>query len=225
MLTVAIGVVLAAAGLLVAGRVRPWLAAGRHRYADETDLPTRHHTWILPTTSVVAGLVGLAWAERPVHAVIFSAFAVFLVLICAIDADVHRLPNRWTYPAAALAPVATGVLALVDGDLSSWGRSLLAGLALGGVYLVLVILGAVIGGGGMGLGDAKLAPSIGTILGFLSWGHVLVGTFAAILIGGIVAVVLLLTRRAGRGSHFAFGPCMAAGAVLILAAPVAGALS
>ncbi|HHU08883.1 MAG TPA: prepilin peptidase [Intrasporangiaceae bacterium] len=218
------GVVLAAVAMGVAWRVLPWLRRGGHRYADEAALPQRTFTWVLPGAGLVGLLVGAAWADRPAHLVVFGAFAVFLVLISAIDVDVQRLPDRWTYPAMLLAPAATGLLAVVDRDLSGWLRSVLAGLVLGGGYFLLFVIGAVVGGGGLGLGDVKLAPSIGAVLGYLSWGHVVLATFAAILLGGVFAAFLLITRRGGRHSHFAFGPAMAAGAILVLAAPAVGAL-
>mgnify|MGYP001340671321 CR=1 FL=1 len=219
--SLAIGAAVAALAFLVAWRALPWLRSGRHRYADEADRAARRHTWVLWAVPVVAFLVGAAWSDQPVHAVVFAAFAVFLILISAIDLDVQRLPDRWTKPAMVAAPVATAVLAGLDRELDSWVRSLLAALALGTVYVVLVLLG---GGSGMGLGDAKLAPSIGAVLGYLSWAHVIAATLAAILLAGLVAAFLLLTRRAGRKSHFAFGPAMAAGAILVLAAPVVGSL-
>lgn len=216
------GVGLGLLAAVVGWRVMPWLRAGRHRYDDESDRPLRRHTWVVPVAGVAGLLIGIGWGTRPVHALVFASYAVFLVLVSAIDLDVQRLPDRWTRPAGLAAPAATAVLAVIDGDLGAWLRGLLAGLALGGLYLLLVILG---GGSGMGLGDAKLAPSIGVVLGYLSWAHVIIATLAAILVGGLVALVLVLTRRGGRGSHFAFGPAMAAGAVFVLAARSVATLS
>lgn len=201
----------------VTWRALPWLRAGSYRYPEERGRVIPSHTWTVPASVGVTALVGSVWGERPAHAVVFAAFAVFLVLISAIDLDVQRLPDRWTKPAMVVLPMALGVLAIIDRDHQPWVRSLLAGLALGALYLVLVLVG---GGSGMGLGDAKLAPSIGLALGFLSWGHVVLATVVAILLGGAAAGFLLITRRAGRGSHFAFGPAMAAGAVGVLVAPV-----
>src|SRR5690606_20864412 len=139
----ALAVALAVVALVVAGRAVPWLQAGGHRYADEADLPHPPFRWVRPVTGVAALLVGLSWTERPVLMVVLVAFTVFLVLVSAIDVDVQRLPDRWTFPAMGLAPVATGIVAVVDGDLSAWWRSLLAGLVLGGGYFLLVVVGAL----------------------------------------------------------------------------------
>ena len=48
-------------------------------------------------------------------------------------------------------------------DIDAWVRALLAGVTLYAFYLLLVLIG---GGAGMGLGDAKLAVSLGMLLGF-----------------------------------------------------------
>ena len=215
MVNVALGLCLLIVALLVVWRATPWLVRGGHRYPDEAALPTRRFRWVLPTSTGAVLVIGVGGGQRPAHAAVCTAFAVFLILVCAIDVDVRRLPDRWTYPAMLGAPLATGLLALVDRDGAAWLRSLLAGLALAVVYLVLVLIG---GASGLGLGDAKLAPSIGVILGYLSWAHVVVATLFAILIGGIVAGVLLVSRR-GRSSFFAFGPAMSAGAMIVMVGP------
>ena len=77
--------------------------------------------------------------------------------------------------------------------------------------------------GGMGFGDVKLAGLLGLYLGWLGWSSVLVGTFTGFLLGGLVGVALLATRKATRRSAIPFGPAMLAGALLavFLAGPIA----
>jgi leader peptidase (prepilin peptidase) / N-methyltransferase len=67
---------------------------------------------------------------------------------------------------------------------------------------------------GMGRGDRKLAPVLGLCLGYLGWGAVLVGSFLGFVLGGIVGVVLIARRRAGRKTKIPFGPFMILGAYL-----------
>jgi leader peptidase (prepilin peptidase)/N-methyltransferase len=43
-------------------------------------------------------------------------------------------------------------------------------------------------------------------------GSLVVGAFAAFLLGGVFSIVLLVTRRAGRKSGIPFGPWMLVGA-------------
>ncbi|MCR2814138.1 prepilin peptidase [Microbacterium sp. zg.Y1090] len=129
------------------------------------------------------------------------------IALALIDLDHHRLPNVITLPAyivTAVLAVAASVL------LGEYGRLLTAaaGFALlGGFYLLL----AVAYRGGMGLGDVKLAGSLGLLLGWLGWPQLVVGGFSAFVIGGIVGVVLMVAGRAGRKSRLPFGPFMLLG--------------
>ena len=140
------------------------------------------------------------------------AFAVATVPLIVIDLREHRLPNRITLP---LLPTLIALLAIASWGTGEWdrfSRSVLAALALFAVYLVLHLIYPA----GMGLGDVKLAPSIGALLGWLSWDAVLLGAFAAFVLSAVVSVILLLTRRATLKTAIAFGPFMLIGAWLVL---------
>lgn len=136
-----------------------------------------------------------------------------------IDMDTKRLPNVLTLPSY---PVLAGLLlipAVLDDDWSAYGRALLGGVALFGFYLVL----ALIYPAGMGMGDVKLAGLLGIALAWLGWSELLVGAFLAFVLGGLVGLGLMITRRAGRRSAIPFGPFMLTGALLgiLLGAPIA----
>ena len=68
---------------------------------------------------------------------------------------------------------------------------------------------------GLGLGDMKLAVVIGLLAGWLSWPAVFWSGVVPFLLTGLAAVVLLVSRRAGRHAMFAFGPFMLVGAVVV----------
>lgn len=221
----ALGPTIAAlAGALLSGGVaqlaRPWVRRGGHRVVDdgELDAPPRAG-WLVPAAVLVGATVGwvrVATGSPVALALLLAVVAGLLAVLSVIDIDVHRLPDKFTGPMFLGTAAALALLAVVTGDWASWRRALLAGIVLGGVYLVLFILG---GGSGMGFGDVKLAPTLGMLLGALSWSSLLAGTMAAFLTGGLVAAVLLLTGRAQRSSSIPFGPAMAAGAVLVWMLP------
>ena len=71
---------------------------------------------------------------------------------------------------------------------------------------------ALVKPGGMGMGDVKLAAVLGLYLGFLGWGNLLVGAFAAFVFGGVFGLAAHVTRRAGRKTAIPFGPWMILGA-------------
>jgi leader peptidase (prepilin peptidase) / N-methyltransferase len=97
-----------------------------------------------------------------------------------VDLRHHRLPDALTLPAACAAPLA--VLPLGGAAL---GRGL-----LGSVVAVLGY-GAVhaLRPAAMGLGDVKLAASLGVVLGAVSWGALGAAAALAALFTGVAALV------------------------------------
>lgn len=207
------------------------LAGHGHRYAEEAGLPVRSFAWVLPVMAVAVPLVGLGQLVRwgLAGSIGYAVLTVPLTVLSAIDMDVRRLPDRWTGPTFAAALVMVGLVAWWGGDRlgsagsvsagPAWdalGRAVLAAVVLGAVYLAMALFAP---GGGMGLGDAKLAPSLGLLLGLQGWEEVLAGTFLAFLSGALWGVVQLVVLRAGRKATLAFGPHMVLGALLVLSSP------
>jgi leader peptidase (prepilin peptidase)/N-methyltransferase len=86
--------------------------------------------------------------------------------------------------------------------------------ALGGaIGFVVFLLIALVSRGGMGWGDVKLAALIGLATGFPL---VFVAIIMAAILGGIVAVALLVARRRGRREMIPFGPFLAVAAMVTL---------
>jgi leader peptidase (prepilin peptidase) / N-methyltransferase len=145
-----------------------------------------------------------------IELVAFLVLTAMTIALALIDLDTKRLPNALIVPALIVGVVLLGVAAAVRGDWSA-----LAGAALGGAGLfVLYLVLALVSRGGMGMGDVKLAAVLGLYLGFLGWGNLLVGAFAAFLFGGVFGLILMVTRRAGRKTGIPFGPWMILGAWL-----------
>jgi leader peptidase (prepilin peptidase)/N-methyltransferase len=216
--------VLAVVGAGVGLWLKGELAGSIYRRPAERDRPLPGHTWWL----VIA--VALAWATATFRfggafgGAHWSLVPAYLYLgavgaaLAFVDLDVHRLPDLLVLPSYPIAFVLLLVPTVVTGQ---WGwllRAVLAALVLFVVYLVLALVSP--GGGGLGFGDVKLAGVLGLLLGWLGWGPVLVSVLAAFIVGGVIAVLLLLSRRASRSSHIAFGPSMILGAWMALMFPV-----
>jgi len=211
--------VVAVAGAAVGEVAARRLATGGYRREDELHLPVPPHRWWVP---VLLALVwgSLAWRFGAVgHVTVLPAYlylGVLGLLLAAIDADVHRLPDALVLPSYPVALVLLAVASWGTGDWWALARAAMAGAALWLAYLVL----ALISPGGLGFGDVKLAGVLGLFLGWLGWGPVVLATLAAFLLGGLAGVVLLVARRVTRHSHIAFGPAMLAGAWLVVCVPV-----
>jgi leader peptidase (prepilin peptidase) / N-methyltransferase len=159
--------------------------------------------WFLITLRLTGE--GLGWA---VPAYLVLAFVCLVLAV--IDATTGLLPNRITYPAFPAVAALLVVASVGHGDLGRLGRGLLAAAATGAFFLLL----ALISPRGMGLGDVKLAPTLGLGLGWLSWGAVAVGVFAAFLLGGLAGLAGMLALGLSRKSLLPFGPWLVAGALL-----------
>jgi leader peptidase (prepilin peptidase)/N-methyltransferase len=165
---------------------------------------------------ISAALLG-ALAAR-VHPGLVLAAACWLALCCVplgfIDAAVHRLPDLLTAPAYA-GTAALLLLAAVSGkDWHALVRALFGGAALAGLCLILTVLSPA----GMGLGDVKLAASLGTLLAWPGWPGLLGGTLAGFALAALYGAVLLVTHQATRKQHIAFGPFLIAGAFAVFLA-------
>jgi leader peptidase (prepilin peptidase)/N-methyltransferase len=159
----------------------------------------------------VTARFGLSWI-LPAY-LYLAAVAIALALI---DLDVMRLPNSIVLPSYLVALALLVPVTLLGEGSAPLVRGLTAAALLWICYRVLAHFG------GMGGGDVKLAPLLGFYLGWLGWGSVAVGAFAAFLLGGVVGLALMATRLAGRKSRIPFGPYMLAGAFLAVfaAAPI-----
>jgi leader peptidase (prepilin peptidase)/N-methyltransferase len=213
---------LLAVAVLVALLVGPWLARVAVRLADGDGAarPSPART-VLTTAALALLLAGAAAATgaRPALAALGWAAGAAVVL-GAVDLAVHRIPDRVTYPAAAVCTAALVVDAAATGGWDALVRALLAAVASGGV----AALGWLVVPGGLGLGDVKLLALLGLVLGWLGWGVLLAGVFLGLLVGSLVAVVLMATGRAGWRTALPFGPPLLAGAVLAVTLRAAGTL-
>jgi leader peptidase (prepilin peptidase) / N-methyltransferase len=214
-------VLLALLGAGVGAGLTRSLADASYRLPAERHQPLPRHTWWL------ACAVAVTWASLTFRfggSVQSSLLPAYLYLgaigavLTLIDLDVHRLPDVLVLPSYPIAFVLLLVPTVVTGQWGALLRAVLAGLVLFVVYLVLALVSP--GGGGLGFGDVKLAGVLGLLLGWLGWGPVIVSVLAAFVIGGVIALILLLARRASRSSHIAFGPSMILGAWVALMFPV-----
>jgi leader peptidase (prepilin peptidase)/N-methyltransferase len=160
----------------------------------------------LPTVDGVVEPTDL-WALSVV-VIAFLYFAAVSIILTLIDLDIRRLPNSIVLPSYVVAGVLFTVAALLS---SEWDALLRAVAGMVALYLFYALL-RLVRPGGMGGGDVKLAGVIGIYLGWLGWGALIVGAFAAFVYGGVFGIILILIRRAGRKTAIPFGPWMILGA-------------
>ena len=151
---------------------------------------------------MTADVMGAALVAVPVYALLTSA--------ACVDAVAHLLPNRLLGATAAWLS-ACGVVAVVahPGNAHAALRAALCALGAGATGLLLALAPS-----GLGLGDVKLCTVIGLWLGWYGVLPLTLGLCAGVALGGLAAIFLLITRRAGRKDPMAYGPHLIAGALM-----------
>ncbi|MFI6688380.1 prepilin peptidase [Streptomyces sp. NPDC050485] len=129
------------------------------------------------------------------------------VALALIDLAVQRLPDVLTLPACGGTLLLFSAAALA-GEPGHLGRAAAAAGVLTAAYLLVAFTGA------MGLGDVKLAPAIGALLGWSSWTALFWGAAAGFVVGAVSEVVRLAAGRLRR-AHVSFGPYMVIGALAV----------
>ena len=200
------------AGLL-AGLLANWAADRLPGWAgvpsEQIHTHRRRKPLVLVTLIVLFSLLAYHNAADPARLLVSWCYAWFLMTVLVIDLETRRVLNIMLLPAAIFA-VAAG-LWLGQPTLPS----MLGGAVVGfGLFWCLYILGRVkYGRGALGFGDVKLVAVIGLMTGYPD---VLNALIIGATLGGVAAVILLLTRRAGWKSTTAYAPYLAAGAMLAL---------
>jgi leader peptidase (prepilin peptidase)/N-methyltransferase len=143
---------------------------------------------------------------------ILMVYAAILLVVFVIDLEHSLILNRVVLSALVFAFLVAALVA------PHWLGSLFphpllsaaAGAASGFALLFLI---ALVARGGMGWGDVKFAAFMGAATGFPL---VFIALFCGIIVGGIVAIVLLVSGKKGRKQAIPFGPFLALGTMATL---------
>ncbi len=167
---------------------------------------------ILATASTL-----LAWRTMPSaveEVVLLAAWQLLAgvgLLLACIDIAVRRLPTPIVLAAGGGLVAVVCVAAIVSRRPWLLANSLAAGVALAVVYLVLALLG-----GGLGMGDVRLAGLLGLALGPGGWTVVLLGAVLPYLLALPSALAHTWRGRGVEAQHLPFGPYLVAGALLAI---------
>jgi leader peptidase (prepilin peptidase) / N-methyltransferase len=193
--------------------VLSWVALrGRCRSCEEPI--SLRYPLIEMLTAVLFGAVAWVWGLGP----LLPALLVFtwsLVVATVIDLEFRIIPNRLTLRLPfVLLPLLVGAAA-VDGVWSDLRRAAIAGVAVPAVmFLLSEAFRLLRGQAGIGMGDIKLAISLGLVVGYLGGLELVVFAYGTIISAVVIAIGLMLAGRAKLASRIPFGPYLAIGAML-----------
>jgi leader peptidase (prepilin peptidase)/N-methyltransferase len=155
----------------------------------------------LAVAALYVATVLVLW-DDPTEVVEGLIFVPLLVAVTLTDLERRIIPNR----ILAVGAVAAIVVAAI-GDPGSLPVRLIAGAGAGGLFFIAALAYPR----GMGLGDVKLAATMGLFLGR----NVIPAVFVALLAGSLVGVAIIAREgSAGRKMTIPFGPFLAFGGLV-----------
>jgi leader peptidase (prepilin peptidase)/N-methyltransferase len=147
---------------------------------------------LIELVSAIGSVVIFSVFGLELYPVTYTLFSVSLAIL-VIDIEHQIIPDELTWLLVLLGLYTTYNILYT---------SLFSAFFFSFLFLFLHLITK---GRGMGLGDVKLAIPLALILGFeKSWSWL----FVSFVIGGIVASILLLLKRANLKTKIAFGPFM-----------------
>lgn len=173
-------------------------------FPARAEAQTRRHAALL----FAALLLMFSWTAltmqhlEPRFLAFLLVFQFFLILYTVTDLEQQVIFDRMLAPFALIGLLSLPLLGRVASD------HLLAALAGGGVFLALAIATR----GGIGGGDIKLIAALGLWLGT---DQLLTVGCTGMILGGLAAFLLLVTKRRQRGEMFAYGPYFTVAALVL----------
>jgi leader peptidase (prepilin peptidase) / N-methyltransferase len=185
--------------------VASWVALRGSARCCGAPISPRYPLTELCLGALYAATVLVLWSD-PVEIALGLVFVTMLVAITLTDLERRIIPNRILAAAAAL-----GVAIAAAGDPGSLPERAIAAAAGGG----LLFAAALAYPRGMGLGDVKLAATMGLFLGR----DVAPAILVALLAGSAVGLAMIAREgAAARKRAIPFGPFLALGGVVGLLA-------
>lgn len=157
--------------------------------------------------ALTAWRIGAHWA-LPAYLVLCAS----LLALALIDLEHLLLPRTIVYPTLATVGGWLTLTAALTHQWHPWLMGLYCSLGWGGLFFLLNLASPR----SLGFGDVRLGYVLGAALGYLGVGSALLGFFVSNLIGAVVGIGLLLTKRASRGQAVPYGVFLAAGTLVTL---------
>jgi leader peptidase (prepilin peptidase)/N-methyltransferase len=168
------------------------------------------------TAAAFARATGFGWELIP-----YLAFLAVSLALIVTDLEAFRIVDRLNIRGTlALVALLAGA-ALITGNTPNLIRGLAGGVAyLAGASLLFL----AVQGRGFGAGDVKLAFQLGLFTAYLGWSVLGWAAFGTAMIGGVVALLMILSGTAGRKTELPYGPPMILGTWAAIAFVGVGAI-
>lgn len=139
--------------------------------------------------------------------VVWLAVGTGLIILFCYDAKWFLLPDKIVFPLLGLAAISATLQITSSAEpLMAFWSAIGACMILSGLYYLLYLISK---GAWIGFGDIKLGLVLGLMLA--DWQLALLALFLANVIGCLVVLPAMVSKRLSRYSHVPFGPMLIAG--------------
>ena len=173
---------------------------------------------ILMATIYIALLYFIGWQENilyKIELVKYMLLAPMLLSALVIDSKLQIIPNRLNLTIFEVGLVLTFIQGIFNINVAF--NMLLGSVVGAGIFLVITLLGGLIAGKeAMGFGDVKLMGAIGL---FFGWINIIIVALMSFLLGAIISIILLATKKKKTDEYIPFGPFIVIAAFITMIIP------
>jgi leader peptidase (prepilin peptidase) / N-methyltransferase len=192
-----------------------WLAIGRllsgRRNCPQCGLPLRWRLLLVEVATMVAFALLTLLFDNPLSLLLYSYHVAVLILVIVIDLEHRLILHAVTFPSTVVALAGSYFLEDGSNSLISAALGMVTGFLI--FYALYLIGRRLFGPGALGFGDVTLSMTLGAMLGLH---RILFALVFAILLGGVISLLLIVSGRFSLRSRVAYGPFLAiAGLVMI----------
>lgn len=135
----------------------------------------------------------------------FLILSPMLLSVFIIDYKLQIIPNRLNLTIFEIGIILSFIYGLSNVAITI--NMLLGMLVGGGIFLLITLIGGIFyGKEAMGFGDVKLMGALGIYFGF---SNIIIITLVSFLIGAILSIFLLVSKRKKTDEYIPFGPFIA----------------
>jgi leader peptidase (prepilin peptidase)/N-methyltransferase len=187
-----------------------WLGLLR-RHCPACGRPVRPRViWVEVGTAVLFALLPSLIPE-PRNLIVNSFYIAVLILVIVIDLEHKLILNVVTLPVTAVALAASLIVTRDQNTILLAVTGAILGLII--AYIMYGFGTLVFGAGAFGYGDVKLAMAMGAMMGLHRIPFALI---IGIILGGVISLLLLVTRLVSRRDALPYGQYLAIGGIIML---------
>lgn len=145
----------------------------------------------------------------------FGVLIPMLLSAFVIDYRLQIIPNRLNLTMFEVGLLLTFVYGIANINIAT---DMLLGMVTGaGIFLLITLIGGLIAGKeAMGFGDVKLMGALGLYFGFSG---IIVISLIAFLLGAIISIILIATKKKKTDEYIPFGPFIVLSAMITIFVP------